>query len=221
MEEDEDEDFFESLFGKPEDHYDAGERVIEKIDVGWAKAALFFRTGQHFGHHARSYKARGLLSLHKTLEIYRFRFEQGNTLSLLNAIALCADENVPLPTWLAIAFRAALDSFLLPGQNTSLDDVFKSENLPTGTSAKAAAARVDWQLGGSIWDEVWDVAMGDESISSLDMAVIAALKRRDFGVKKTKAKALFKMIDKNQSELLQSKSFSRFLELRRKRVTTK
>ncbi|GEM_PF-2237298 len=204
-----------------EDHYDAGEKAIAKLDDAWAKAALFFRTGWHFGHKAGSIRAQSLLRIHERVEVYRRQFEKGNTMSLLNAIAYCAEENLPLPTWLATAYRESLDSFLLPGRSTSLDEIFHSAKLPTDTPAKVAGARQDWQLGGTIWSEVWDVEMKDESITSFDAALKIACKGRDFGVKKTKARELFLMIDKNQTEHLQSKSFSRFLEIRRKRIAPK
>lgn len=204
-----------------ESYYDDRERAIAKLDPAWAKAALYFRTWHHFGHSDGSIRAQSLLKIHERLEVYRNRFAGGNTLSLLNAVAFCAEENLPLPTWLAIAYRDALDAFLRPGEHSSLDKVFSSKTLPTSTPQKAAAAKQDWLLGGTIWHKVWSVAIEDESIMTLDAALISALAAGNFGVAKTKARTLFLMIDKNQSELIQSKPLSRYLELRRKGVTSK
>ncbi len=62
-----------------------------------------------------------MLTIHARLEVFRRRFESGNTMALLHAINSCAEENLPLPTWLAIAFGDAFDRFLAPGAPTSLD----------------------------------------------------------------------------------------------------
>ena len=208
------------FFDAPEDHYDDGERDIDRVEGAWAKAALYFRTGLHFGHRQGVMRCRSMVDIHKHIEAYRSRFNSGDTLALLHAVGTCAEENLPLPTWLATAYGKTLDSFLLPGWHTSLDEVFQSPTLSTSTPAKAAAARQDWQLGGLIWSTTWHMAIDDQSIKSLDAALEKALGKRDFGVKKTKARELFLMIDKNQSELLSVNTFSRFLEIRRKQFTS-
>jgi hypothetical protein len=215
-----------SLFGNAESLYDDREKELAKLDPAWAKVVLYFRTGCHFGHNVGEIRARGLVKIHAAIEVYRVRFDGGDTLSLLHAIAVCAQENLPLPTWLAKAYRERLDSFLKPGGETNLDEVFCSDSLPTDTKKKAAQARQDWKLGGQIYAAVWQVAVDDKAITSLDAAVTAALKLAKYGVGKTKAKELFSMIDKSQAEHLKSqsehqqeKSFSRFLELRRKPKT--
>lgn len=203
-------------------HYDEREKALEKLDPAWAKAVFYFRTGIHFGHSSGEVRARGLVKIHGAIEVFRSRFEAGDTLSLLHAISVCAEENLPLPSWLATAYGEALGSFLKPGKISSLDEVFFSSGMPVG-SKKGAQARIDWELGVRIWVSTWEAAIEDEAITSLDEALTAALKNSSFGVKKTKARELFLMIDKNQSEHLkgqsghsQDKSFSRFLELRRK-----
>lgn len=200
-----------------ESRYNAGERDLAKLDSAWAKAALYFRTGEHFGHPAGSRRLQSLIRIHEIIEVYRLRFERGDTLSLLHAVGICADENLPLPGWLATAYRVALQSFLEVGGPASLDAVFCSDSLPADTPKKAAAARQDWQLGVELWRGAWDAVQSNDSITSLDGAVQAALSRRDYGVKKTKARALLLMVEKNQLELLgHGKSLSWFLKNRRK-----
>lgn len=204
----------------PAHYYDDGERQLEKLESAWAKAALYFRTGEHFGHPIGSRRMQGLIRIHEGIEVFRRRFEGGNTLALLQAVAMCAEENLSLPGWLAAAYLAALQGFLGPGGHPSLDAVFYSQSLPTGTAKKAATARQDWLLGTELWSSAWDMAMADESMQSLDAVVVKVLLRREFGVKKTKARALILMVENNQRELLgdpQSKHLSRFLEKRRKR----
>ena len=75
-------------------------------------------------------------------------------------------------------------------------------------------------LATALYFAVWAAAHGDEQITSFDGALVAALKKKQFGVAKTKARALVMMVEKNQIEFLgydESKSISRFLENRRKR----
>lgn len=199
---------------KPENYYNDTERYIDKIESAWAKAALYFRTENHFGHMEGSERARGLLTIREQLEVYRRRFEGGDTLSLLHAVSVCAEENLPLPTWLATKYQEAFNSFLSLNGPTSLDTVFHSPNLPTNTSKKTATARQNWQLGTSIYSALW--AMADTGVTSLDAALEAALKVNDFGVNKSKARSLFMMIEKNQVEFLGSQSLSRYLAKRQK-----
>lgn len=56
-----------------------------------------------------------LQEVHRYLGVYRTRFEAGDTLSLLQAISFCDDENLPLPEWLALAFPSRMEAFLRPG----------------------------------------------------------------------------------------------------------
>ena len=208
--------------GMPEDYYDEGEKAIEKLDPAWAKAALYFRTGQHFGHPDGLQRMQTLVRINEQLKVYQNRFLSGHTMALLQAIGVCSDENLPLPTWLAMAYREALTRFLSVGGPASLDNVFSSPNLPTDTPKKAAIARQDWMLGAEILHQLWTVVHKDKSIKSLDAAFAAVLGAKDYGVQKTKAKALVKMVEENQLEHLGKKkdTLSLFLMKRRKLVTS-
>lgn len=202
---------------KPEDYYDDTERYINKIESAWAKAALYFRTGRHFGHKKGSERCQGLLAIHGKLEVYRVRFESGkDTLALLHAVSICAEENLPLPTWLALAYQEKFHSFLSLAGETSLDKIFYSPNLPTETAKKMATARQDWEMGCKIWSALWDVVQADTSITSFDNAIDKVLENSNFGVKKTKAKSLCLKIEKNQIELVGGQYISRYLAKRRK-----
>lgn len=199
-----------------EKHFDDGERELAKLEIAWAKASLHFRTGDHFGHNGM--RMQSLIRIHQKIDVHRRRFENGETMSLLQAVAMCAEENLPLPTWLALAYCAALQSFGQAGGPVSLDAVFRGPQFPTDTPKKAASARQDWQLGALLRQEAWEVALADESLKSFDAVVERVLSLRDFGVRKTKAKALIQLVEKVQLEfLVQSKSLSRYLEIRRKR----
>ncbi len=189
------------------------------VEEAWAKVALFFRTGEHFGHKPRSRRTQSLLRIHERINVYKTRFKAGDTLALLQAIALCAEENLPLPTWLATAYQTALTSFLQVGGPPTLDAVFNSPTLPTNTAKAAAAARQDWVLAVALYRRAWETVQANAAITSLDGLITAVLAAGKFGVAKTKARALILMVEKNQLQHLgydQSKSLSRFLLKRRK-----
>jgi hypothetical protein len=196
------------------------ERDLAALEPAWGKAATFFRTGSRFGHARSSIRTMSLERVHQLLEVHHRRFEKGNTFSLLQAIAHCAEENLPLPEWLAVAFQAKLNAFLEPGVLHSLDEVFESVYVPTGSAKKAATARQDWKLGGRLWHDAWQVARKDETLMSLDSVVERLLTNANFGVGKTKAKRLMAMVEASQAEFLgEDVSLSRFLAKRRKQMT--
>ena len=210
-----------ALSDRPADHFGEFEKELAKYDVGWAKAALYFRTDltEHFGHGNRERRLQGLPTIHERMEVYKKRFERGDTLSLLQAVGMSAEENLPLPTWLALAFVGALHSFTSTGGPNSLDRVFSSPKLPTNTAKKAANAKQSWALGVAIWRATTAIAINDKSVDSLDAALKLALKNNAFGVGATTARELFLMIENNQLEFLghdKSKALSRILEKRRK-----
>lgn len=202
---------------KPENYYNDDEKYIDKIESAWAKSALHFRTGLHFGHKKGSERCQGLVSIHTKLEVYRVRYESGiDTLALLHAVSVCAEENLPLPTWLALAYGEKFHGFLSLAGETSLDKIFYSPNLPTGTAKKTASARQDWEMGAKIWRAIWNLVLADASITSLDKAIDKVLENSKFGIKKTKAKQLFSMVEKNQIELVGGQYISREFDKRRK-----
>ena len=82
------------------------ERDLARLEPAWGKAALFFRTGCRLGHQNGSMRCMSLIQVHRGLEVYRRRLSSGDTLSLLHAVSMCAEENLPLPTWLADALRS-------------------------------------------------------------------------------------------------------------------
>jgi hypothetical protein len=200
-----------------DDMCDDEERDLARLEPAWGKAARFFRTGCRLGHQTGSIRCMSLLKVHRVLEVYRRRLTSGDTLSLLHAISTCAEENLPLPTWLADAFQSQMTEFLTPGRSRSLDEVFRSKSLPTNSAKKAAAARQDWQLGARLCHDAWELAQKDKTLTSFDRIVARLLKGTDYGVAKTKAKELIIMIETSQSQFLDKElSLSRFLEKRRK-----
>lgn len=200
--------------------WDQGERDIAALEPAWGKAAFFFRTGHRLGHGPDSMRCMSLLEVHRMLDVYRKRFEDGDTLSLLQAISMCAVENMPMPEWLALAFHRRMTDFGRPGAPPSLDGVFHSKEMPTNSPKKAERVRQDWQLGGLLWRDAWDLVVKDETITSFDNVVRTLLNGKKYGVAKTKAKQLITMVDINQMQFLgKTDTLPRFLEKRRKLLT--
>jgi len=212
------------LSGRDEkEHFDEAECALWQLDPAWAKAAHFWRTGIRFGH-GRSLRLTGLYSIHGALELHERRFQKGDTLTLLHAINFCAQENLPLPTWLAQAFAEVFGRYLSVAGPHSLDEVFSSGDGPKKTAKKAAQAKQDWDLGLQLLAAAWGCAQADEDLNSLDSVVVAVLAQGQWGVKKTKARALILAVDKAHSEFLaayrgthQEKGLSQYLARRRKR----
>ena len=123
------------------DMWEKRESDLAAFEPAWGKAAFFFRTGHRLGHGHDSLRCMPLVDVQRMLNVYRKRFQDGDTLSLLQAISMCAEENLPLPEWLALAFHNRMTAFGRPGSPPSLDDVFSSENMPTNAPKKAAQAR--------------------------------------------------------------------------------
>lgn len=186
--------FFESV------NFNKDEAELDRLEPAWAKAAHAFNGGNRLGHSGM--RMLSLVSVHEILEVHRRRYEDGDTLQLLIAVKACAQENVPLPTWLATAYTKKLESFLSVGGEPSLDAVFKSPILPTDTPKKAAIARQDWALGYEIRAAVWVEVKDDDSLQSLDAALDRVLRLHRFGVGKTKARQLFTMVERSQIEFL-------------------
>lgn len=184
---------------QPEGAYNSLEKELAGYDEAWAKAALFFRTGHRLGHKQGSVRLRPLHLIVEELTVRRQQLEAGDTLAVLHAIKLCAEENLPLPTWLAQAFVAALDTLMnVDGKSMSLDEAFHSPGFNVGTRKKAAQVKQDWRLGIELYGEVGQIARFHVG---LDPAIRQVLAARSWGVSITKAKKLVKMVDESQSSL--------------------
>lgn len=199
----------------PELLFDEGEKELATLELGWAKTALHFRTGRHFGHSRGSIRARSLVAIHQELDARRARFERGSKVELLHAILICANENLPMPTWLASAFGAAFGAYINVADPTaSLDEAFGT--LRPGK--KGTADKRDWELGSQLYSAAFKVAVQDESVESLDAVLTIVLAQKHWGIGKTKARKLLLQLDETYRELSTSQGLSRFLELRRKQV---
>ncbi len=202
-------------------HYLESELALAVLDEGWARAALCLRTGGmwRYGHSPGSINARSLPQVKAAIDVWKARFEAGDTLALLQAIELCAVENMPLPTWLAIEFSRKLQTFFDPAGAHSLDDVFASPTLPTNTKKRAVNAKRDWEEGVALWAACWKEAHSNELATSLDAVLDRVLAATKWSVKKRKARELVARVDESQAQHLNKREkqpLARFLEKRRK-----
>jgi len=195
--------------------FDDAEKELAALELGWAKTALYFRTGWHFGHRRGSMRTRSLIKIHQELDARKARFERGSKIELLHAVLICANENLPLPTWLALAFGATFPAYInVTNPTASLDEAFGT--LRPGK--RGTADKRDWELGSQLYAAAFKTAVKDESLTSLDGLLTVVLAQKHWGVGKTKARELLARIDETQRELSASPGLSRFLQLRRKQV---
>lgn len=169
-------------------HFEEQEWELEKLDPGWAKASLYFRSGtlHHYGHGEEAVRCTSLQDIAYALRGVKKRFEAGDAVELLHGIQICAEENLPLPTWLASAFTERFKSFATLSGPLSLDAVFGSLR-PAKTLRQAADAKNDWVTGHLLFIEVHKHATEH---TGMDSAVKAAIEEIRPGVKPTRAKEL-------------------------------
>lgn len=194
------------------------EKELDKFDPAWAKAALYFRSScaYHLGH-GDSIRCQSLLAIREQLELRRKGYESGNYSDILHAVKICADENLPMPEWLAIAFTERFTATLKAGGMTSLDEAFSAPNNPSTENKRKIQLR-DTRIGGELWWAVWMIIHNDETITSLDYAIDEALKQNpNLGVAKTKARELILERDETQKRLKPDyQALSHYLAKRRK-----
>lgn len=172
----------------PADLYSQAEKDLANLEPAWAKAALQFRTDRSFGHREGEERGKSLLQIHRMLEGRRKRFEStGAAIELHLAVAVCAEENLPLPTWLALNERIA-------------------KPMLAGTPQEEHLANRDLQIAGKLWGAVWRVA---ENHKGLSPALDEVLRDGAYPFSKSKARRLVKVIDRNQSEFF-GQSLSQF-----------
>lgn len=200
-------------------NYDDEEEWLAGLDPAWAKARLFFRGGERYAHKdgapdvTEAVRGRSLPEVHRELSARHKRYLAGDTMELLHAIKTCAEENLPLAEWIALEFIGLFSSLGKVGGPTSLDAIFYSREMPTSTPKKAARAQQEWQLGAQLRRAVWGIA---ERHNGLSPALDEVLKAKNWGVKKTTATRLVKMVDKTHSELSGQQSLSQFWAKQRK-----
>jgi hypothetical protein len=187
-------------------HFNKQEWTLEEIEPAWAKSALCFRSGgeYHFGHGDGEERCRSLSNLAGTLMGLRARFNNGADIELLTAIALCAEENLPMPAWAADAFLQRFRAYVaapvdkngkfagrMGGRPSSLDEAFLGASAPA-TPAKLDTRRRDWTIGIRLWTHVRKHAAEHTGLTG---AVESALRELNPGVGRSKALELVQWVE--------------------------
>ncbi|MGE0278763.1 MAG: hypothetical protein AB7R40_25475 [Nitrospiraceae bacterium] len=201
------------------------EKRLARIERAWADCAVGFRTGIRVNRHHRikktktrkangievtenievvglSIRAQPLENVHAALEVYRNIWEKGQGTGLLNALKLCAEENLPAPYWAAETLVRIVDE--VSRKNISLHTAFGLDQVLPTSGKKARQSREDLAKGIELYGEVSMLA-ATERISET-----AALKRalcdpRFAGRwKQRKAWDVYKEIRDRQNEFLKA-----------------
>lgn len=143
-----------------------GAEVLLRIDPYWfACAAQLTPEGD-----------RELTRFHEDLERYRELADQGDTLAILEAMALCCERALPAPGWLAAAFAQRVRNFTAGGRTapTSLDTVFRSPLLRPGLPRLTHKDRTAWSEGYELWRQVRRIAHQHRGLDTALAEVLAA-----------------------------------------------
>lgn len=191
-------------------HFNETERKLSALERAWAKASLALRTGMRFGHGPRQIRTMSLEAVHDRLDVYRARIAGGEMLDTLHAIGLCAEENLPLPEWLARGFADAMMRFYALDGPNSLDAVFCT------LRKRVKGEKADHAIGRELYFALWTIARDHHSF---DSALDAVLATRNWGVRKTKARRLVLDVEAPHVSLMSgmAPTFSQFFAKRRKR----
>lgn len=130
----------------------ADERELERVEQSWADFVHGLRTGIRYiqdGTACEKVRFRSYLEVHNQLEAFRARLKAGEPLALLGALRTVAEENVPMPYWLALQVQERLKRF--HREPISLHDAFDLGDAMPQAGKKAVTARRLQQDKGRLW----------------------------------------------------------------------
>jgi hypothetical protein len=188
-------------------HYNESEGFLHKLDPDWGLLALRLRAlePKFLKDGVSGRTAKRILKTHQYLENFRKRLSTGHTLSILHAVRFCAQEGMPLPSWLTSAFVEQTDRYMNPDHSRplyDLNDCFYSEAIDPSLASKRKTVARDQRAGLKFWVAVQAVVAKNLHISSVNQAITLCLADKSWGFAKTKAKQLFKQVEDAQIALL-------------------
>lgn len=180
--------------------YANAETELGRVELAWADFVAAVRTGVRcnrapVGSPNRGLRCDGLLRVHETLSIFEARWTAGDRKALLAGIVYCAEENVPLPYWIANAFLALVRD--LRTNPKSLHTLFGLDDTLRASGARGKADREDLRNGAKLYRLVASLRGRNASMSA-SAAIRDVLARHKFPFTQRKAYALFKRIDEKQ-----------------------
>lgn len=158
----------EILTRKPQS---ADELTLAALEPSWADFLYALRTARRIVRvpSKRGVRMRGYDKLHRIFEDYRQQLGEGRRAAVFYALVMCADENVPMPYWLADeVIRIAAEVLREPSRDErpkGLHELFGlSRLLPTG-GKKASTTRRDRGLRIKLWTKVHELISSDAKAS--------------------------------------------------------
>ena len=182
------------ILGIPD--YDADERALAVLEESWADHLRGLKTGYRvrITEGRPRFKGRSLEQLAAEFQRLQRELEAGNKSAIMDALLTAADENVPLPYWLADALNAAVDS-VLAGQ--TLHQALGYEDRFPSTLTAAIKSRRDWQRSKEFYVEASYLAA-----TSLTKTKAIETVRAKMGVARTTAWEWYKEQDRIQKDAI-------------------
>ena len=185
------------------------EAALDELEMSWADFAYAIRPDSK-GRISRRHdlgSELGVLSLvkvHEILENYQNEFVAGNRFASFLALIYCAEENVPMPYWLANAvlniasvLYAKPDSCIKP---KNLHELFGAEQTFPTSQTRALKAKRDLHLRGQLWHTTR--CLMHEKKLSVEAAIKEARKQLRFPYSQRKSRDLFDEQEKTQTTRL-------------------
>lgn len=182
---------------------------LANIDPAWAACAGVL--GAAACAEPPEAAVRRLAEAREALERRRDQLAAGDSLAILQAIAECAEADLPLPHWLRTAYTQRLVAFVSdPTAPATLDELFSSPNLRPGPKRRLFDRR-QWDLGRRLW---LAVRAKEAEHRSLNSALDAVLKEGNWPVRKTQARPLVLRFDRFRGQLTGGRECLHFSVLR-------
>jgi hypothetical protein len=197
------------------------EKTLWGYESSYAKVAYYFRTGIHITP-SGGLNFQPLERIVGALDEYKNLYESGEKLAVISALRTCCDYSLPMPEWLAKAFKKETESLYSEKDARTLDEIFPFVPGKRTTRNRVQIANRDNRFARKLSFKAWEIAQADSTIVSMDKLLELVLADRKFPVAKTKARKLIEEEEKRQHVLmgngmgLARQSISQFLEKRRK-----
>lgn len=173
----------------------ATETALELLEPAWVDFSWGVRSGRRVIRSASRSGLRGrtLATVHRLLEQRHHQdFLAGKRIAIFSALVLCAEENVPLPYWLADELLAIARQ--VNESPASLHDLLGLGDVLPVDGAKAHTARENHRLQGELWSAATlKIAKAKQAGRrlSVNSAIKEAMEDLHFPYAKTKAREMF------------------------------
>ncbi len=172
------------------------EEQLARVEQAWGDCAHGFRTGIRWSWRpdGDALHMQSLLDVHELLEVYRLKYEAGDSSAILWAIRECARQNLPLPYWCATGFQERIRRF--EAEPVTLDDAFGvARRMPAGK--RGQNVRRTHSQAVSLAVRVWDIHAKEPHLSK-DACIKRAREELRLPICQRKATDLFNEHERQQ-----------------------